>query len=248
MTPTHDALRRHNQRITRMLADHECVGELLLVGIALARAVDLDNPPFGAGEKLSLSVFADRVYGNRRIRSGHIATCGCTAHTADERPRQRIRDVIRADIRRYRPTDSYDRVTCGRPMPQRDTGRCGRSPHHQHISRLTDPATGERTYVAACNYTAHKAWWAALRAENQRQLAETPAPVPPANTGGVLDRHLPEIDWWAIWSHLDPRWTPPPEGETWRKPTLTLLVEDEPDVPVVPAARPALTVVKGGWR
>lgn len=243
--PSYDAMRQHGHRVARMLADPECVGDVLLVAIGFARAVDLDDPPFTDGN-LSTRAIAGKVYSNAH-HPLHLAHWGHGEYPrADTRGAHRILDVIRNDIRRYQPTDTFGAVTCGRPMVERDTGRCGRNPHHQHIRRFTDPATGERTYVAACNYPAHKAWWTALRAENAAQLAATPAPVPPANCGGVLDRHLPEIDWWAIWRHLDPQWSPPPEGRTWTAPKLTLLVEDAPEPAT--AARPALTVVEGGWR
>jgi hypothetical protein len=242
---TFSAFRRHNERVAGMLADYECVGELLLVGVVMARAVDLDDPPFGS--ELSLNGVADRIYGGGDGYPTHLAYPTLDGR-CDPRPRWRIRDVIRLDARRYKPGDEYSRTVCGRPTPAKDKGRCGRSPHHEHIARFVDPASGERRYVAACNYREHKAWWQALKAENKRQLEAAPAPVPPANVGGVLDRHLPEIDWWALWRNLDPKWVPPPEGRMWSKPMLTVLVEPDPDIPEQPTARPALQVLEGGWR
>lgn len=245
---TAETLTRHNERVAAMLADHECVGELLLIGIAMARAIDLDDPPFGAGKKLSLRTFADRVYGGGRYLADLAYPAPAGELRADSRPRWRIADVLRADIRRYRPPVGGGHVTrCGRPMSQKPAGVCGRSAHYQHVRLFTDPLSGEQTWIGACSYAAHKAWWLALKADNAAELARHPAPIPPANTGGVLDRHLPEIDWWAIWRHLDPKWSPPPEGEVWRKPTLTVLVEDEPQ-PAEALPRPALTVLQGGWR
>lgn len=137
-------------------------------------------------------------------------------------------------------------VTCGRPRV-RTEGTCGRNASANHTKRLIDPATGERMWVGACTNTACKAWFAAVLERNERELATNPPPRPPANTGGVLERHLPEIDWWAIYRHLDETWTPPPENETWHRPKLQLVL-GEPEPAVMPAERPALTVLEGGWR
>lgn len=247
MTTLGTATIRHARRVEAMVADPELVGDLLLVGIGFARAVDLDDPPFTNGN-LSTSTIARQVYG----RAHHPSTLAYFGRgewpRADWRAAHRILDVLRDDIRRYQPDDTYRQVTCGKPMPERETGRCGRHPHHQHVARFTDPATGLREYVAACSYPAHKTWWTALRERNRQELAATKVPVPPANRGGVLARHLPEIDWPALYSHLDPDWCPPPEVEAWTPPTLRLVVDT--DVPEQPAAgdRPALTVVEGGWR
>ncbi len=218
---SHEALHRHTERIGRMLADPDCHGDLLIVGIVCARAVDLGQPEW---EGLTLNTIAD------------------LALTGQER-RWAIRTVIRDDIRRYKTTSNYWAVTCGRPMLRRD-GLCGRNGTHKKV--VVDVVSGERTWIGACSNVACRAWLDAVAAENRRLVEEHPPPVPPANRGGVLDRHLPEIDWWAIWRHLDPKWSPPPEGNVWRRPTLTVLVEDEPQ----PAAtsRPALTVLEGGWR
>lgn len=241
------ALIRHNQRIAGMLADHECVGELLLVGIAMARAVDLGDPPWHDGT-MDIRAIAEQVYG-RRQQPGPIVGALRYSDRGDHRPRRRIRDIFHLDRRRYCPDVDGDRgwhsVTCGRPMIRRP-GLCDRNASNP--VRLVDPVNGTRRWVGACSHRACQDWLSGVVARNRDELAGHPAPQPPANTGGVLERHLPEIDWWQIWRHLDPKWSPPPEGRTWSRPTLTVLVEDEPETPVVPVARPSLAVLEGGWR
>lgn len=249
--PTYAQLRAHEKRISGMLADPECVGELLLVGMGMARSVDLGDPPWEDGS-MQMRVIAERIYGVRQLPSQILGT----AHIhdrADHRPKRRVQGVFRADRRRYSAEVDGDRgfgyTTCGRPMLRRE-GLCARSATNQR--RLIDPATGQRRTVGSCSQPKCRAWFADLLARNAAELTAHPAPVPPANTGGVLERHLPEIDWWKIWAHVDSNWKPPPEGERFHRPKLTLLVagEDLDDAPRVAsrAERPALTVHKGGWR
>lgn len=248
MTATAAALRAHERRVTRMLHDPECVGELLLVGLALARSVDLGDPGFSDNGNIPLGVVSERVYGRKRLPSVMLLPGW---PRSDTNPRRRITAVFREDRRRYDPDAdgdrSYHQVTCGRPMIRRD-GLCDRNASER--KRLTDPATGHRQWVGACSQTLCKQWFADLVERNRQELEAHPPPTPPANTGGVLDRHLPEIDWWKVWQAVDPKWTPPPEGRMFEKPTLTLLVadEDELEAPPVEPARPSLTVIEGGWR
>jgi hypothetical protein len=248
--PTYTVLRAHNQRIAQMLADPDCVGELLLVGFGMARSVDLGDPPFGDNGYMPLKPIAHAIYGDRRLPGNLLGTVHLSDR-GDHRPSRRIRDVFFADRRRYSPDVDGDRhwgeVTCGRPMVRRD-GLCGRSAS-TNARRLTDPLTGQRRWVGACSQPACKQWFTDLLDRNRAELAAHPAPVPAANTGGVLERHLPEIDWWKVWRAVDPQWVPPPEGRRFERPTLTLVVDDEPGelVPVV-SARPSLRVLEGGWR
>lgn len=242
----------HNQRVTRMLADPDCVGELLLVGIDMARCVDLGDPPWGEDGFMPMKPIAAAIYGNRRLPGNLVGTAHINDR-ADHRPGKRIRDVFFADRRRYSPDVDGDRhwahVTCGRPMVRRE-GLCGRSAN-SNARRLTDPATGQRRWVGACSQPSCKQWFTDLLDRNRAELAAHPAPVPPANTGGVLERHLPEIDWWAVWRAVDPNWTPPPEGRVFQRPTLRLVVDEDRDegesAPVV-VSRPSLVVHQGGWR
>ena len=249
--PSFADLHVHNQRVARMLADPECVGELLLVGIGMARCVDLSDPPWGDDGYMPIPVISDAIYGRREL-PGRIVGSIHRTEQGDRRPRYRIRSVFYADRRRYCPDVDGDRhwanVTCGRPMVRRD-GLCGRSAS-SNARRLTDPVTGQRRWVGSCSQPACKQWLVDLLDRNRAELAAHPAPVPAANTGGVLERHLPEIDWWAVWRAVDKEWTPPPEGRRFERPTLRLLVTDD-DLPEPEPAlreRPTLVVHEGGWR
>lgn len=231
-----------------MLEDPECTGELLLVGLAIARSVDLSDPGFTADDgTMPMQVIADRVYGRHCLSSVMVLPL---RPRGDANPRRRISDVFRQDRRRYDPdadegSASFIRVTCGRPMVRRD-GRCDRKASTRQ--RLTDPATGRRQWAGCCTAPACKQWFADLLERNRRELAEHPPPTPPANTGGVLERHLPEIDWWQVWQAVDENWRPPPEGRAFGRPRLTVVVGDGEADESLPASRPTLTVVQGGWR
>lgn len=247
--PTSAQMRAHEKRVAGMYRDPECVGELLLVGIAMARSIDLGDPGWGADGSMPTRVISERVYGNRRLPTQMLGV-GQPHTSADSNPYHRLRNLFRADRRRYDP--DYDMgarpwgmVTCGRPMVRRD-GLCQRDA--TTTRRVTDPATGLRSWVGACGQKPCRAWLAGLLERNRAEVVANPPPAPAANTGGVLERHLPEIDWWKVWRHVDKDWTPPPEGRPFTKPRLTLLVgDDDPDAPTV-TARPTLQVLDGGWR
>lgn len=242
----------HIARIGRMFADTSCVGELLLVGVAIARGVDLDDPaPLGDG--FNLRAVGRALYGPVDMVATNLALPygpGWQQRRSPDRGWRRVLDVVRSDIRRYEPVGtSFHMVTCGRPMLRRN-GLCGRNTSADRTRLLTDPVTGERAWVGACSQGSCRSWFTHLLARNRAELAEHPAPRPPANTGGVLERHMPEVDWWPLWRFLDPAWSPPPEDEMWHHPTLTLVVGDEPDGQAVDpdVGRPKLTVLQGGWR
>jgi hypothetical protein len=250
-SPTYAQLRAHEKRTAGMLADDDCVGELLLVGMGMARCLDLGDPVWPAGKSMPLKPIAYAIYGRYRLGMDMLLPLHRSAH-GDCHPRKRILDVFFQDRRRYSATVDGDRgfhdATFGRPMVRRD-GLCGRNPSYSSQRRLTDPATGQRRTVGACSQAACQKWFADLLARNAAELKANPAPQPPANPGGVLERHLPEIDWWKVWRHVDKDWTPPPEGERFERPKLTLVMSDGEDgSPVVATARPALTVHEGGWR
>ena len=248
--PTYSALRAYDRRVAGMLADPECVGELLLVGIGMARSLDLGEPPLTSSGSLPIVAIAKQVYGHNWLPSSLLYPNAQTKR-ADSNPYKRIRDVFRHDRRRYRPEDDtrWHMVTCGRPMVRRD-GLCDKDASHKQ--RVIDPVTGFRQWVGACSNRTCRDWLADLVARNARELADNPPPIPAANTGGVLERHLPEVDWWAVWRSVDPTWTPPPEGRPFERPALRLVTFDpdetySDDEPVV-TARLALVVHEGGWR
>jgi hypothetical protein len=251
MTAEHSyaALRAYDQRIAGMLADPECVGELLLVGIGIARSLDFGDPPLTDAGAVPMRIVAEQVYGNRWL-PGSMLYPDAQTKRADTNPYKRIRDVFHLDRRRYRPNDDtrWHAVTCGRPMVRR-AGLCGRPA--SHTQRVTDPATGLRQWLGACSNRPCRDWLTDVMARNAADLAEHPAPQPAANTGGVLERHFPEIDWWTIWRKVDPKWTPPPEGRPFERPTLRLITVDpdgDAEAEPVVTARPALVVHQGGWR
>jgi hypothetical protein len=233
-----------------MLADPDCVGEILLVGMGMARSLDLGDPPWTAEHAMPMRALAEALYGKRWLPT-RLVGAGQLHETADSNPYRRIWSVFHADRRRYSATTDGDRPlwarTCGRPMIRRE-GVCGRTAAHDQQRRLTDPLTGQQRTVGACSQKACRAWLADLIERNRAELAAHPAPEPAANTGGVLERHLPEIDWWPIWAHVDKSWKPPPEGQRFERPKLRLLLGDEPPAVTVQVERPALVVHEGGWR
>jgi hypothetical protein len=214
-----------------MMADPELTGDLLLIGLWLARAVHLRQPA-----KKSFWQCTYDLFGPAHRRD--------TVQTADL---YRMKKAIRDDAPRYDVwVDNPGAQLCGAPMVRRG-GTCGRSATVWGFH--TDPATGRRVGLGSCRR--HAAWRAARTEENEAALKALGdrVPVPAANAGGVLARHLPEIHWPNVWRKLSPDWEPPAEGSPTRKPTLAVHVTDDTDFePVGEIARPALVVHEGGWR
>ncbi len=207
MTETYSALRAYRQRIGEMLDDPECTGELLALGIAL-----LDFAILRTSRDKTWGHYADRALGSRD--EGYSDW--------------RVRNILKRDIRRYdavKDADAKDPARrCGAPMVRR-RGSCGASASRRAL--LTDPDTGRKQWLAACRR--HGGWFDARVYDNRVAADVEDIQAPPANTGGVLARHIPEIDWASTWRKLDPDWTPPPE--------------DEPEPATV---KPRLTLVLGG--
>lgn len=203
--PTYTALRAHHRTVEAMLADPQCTGDLLLVGMAVSRHVHLRlaRPEDEA---------ADLTWGDlcrpfiRESRNGAWWL---------------IKSVLQKDIRRYDAFEDngghYFEARCGSPMIRRH-GPCGQSASIRAM--VADPETGRRSWLAACRR--HREWFDHEWAKS-RQVE--PAREPAANAGGVLERHIPQIDWHYVWKQVDPNWTPPPEGEeTTARPKLRLIV------------------------
>lgn len=247
---THMELTRYTHTITDMHNDPDLIGDLLLIGMHWAAAVHLGTPPLdGLGRSTATAIYGAAFHGPRLattnlFRQIRIAESGT----------RRVWDVIRSDIRRYTPNTSRA-AWCQRPIRRRTSQRdehpgdiCGRpTAGEAHRPLFTDPTDGTRHSIGCCSRPRCVKWWQDLRTNNQAELAtagEPPTPV--ANSGGILARHLPELDWHTIYRALDPRWVPPPEVEPWRPPTLRLVIdvncEDDVDVP-----RPNLSVIRGGW-
>lgn len=188
MTETYSALREYRKRIAAMLDDPECVGELFGLGVAL-----LDFAVLRIRDDKTWATYADRVWEFKH-----------TSHT---------RDVLRRDIRRYdaiKDADERDPARrCGASMVRRQ-GPCGNSASRRAM--LTDSLTGRQQWIAGCKR--HEDWFNDRVRANRADAEDIAEAVrPAANAGGVLARHLPEIDWEAVWVKLDPTWTRPPEAE-----------------------------------
>jgi hypothetical protein len=188
MTETFTALREYRRRVKAMLDDTECTGDLLALGVAL-----LDFAILRTSESRSWDDYAQRAWGDTN--------------------NWRVRHVLKSDIRRYDALkDAGERDParkCGAPMIRRQ-GPCGQSATRRTL--LTDPVTGRRQWLSTC--TRHLPWFEQRLHANRMAVNEYEAVVaPPANTGGVLARHIPEIDWESTWKKLDPQWIRPPEAE-----------------------------------
>jgi hypothetical protein len=187
-------------RTARMLDDPDLGGDLLLVGLALARFLDFDPP----GEKVNVKQISRACFPR-----------------ASYRPVKRIFEM---DARTYRPPQPSWSATCEAPMIRRD-GPCGQ--HATGHGYLTDWDTGEQEGIWSC--ARHHAWRMDLIRRNTAAKPQR-LPLPAANHGGVLAKHFPEIDWPKIWEWATGgRWVEHPEVEPWKPPTLTLHLGDGAD-------------------
>lgn len=206
---SYTVLRDYQRRADAMLADPDMTRHLLALGLSLLDTVVLRR-------------WQDDETGGDRVRL--IATRAF----GPARPVDTLRYTIREDARRYSPlADAGSQGDgCTAPMIRR-AGLCGKPGGRSHLHR--DPDTGRCRWVTACSR--HVDWWAAevrrLEAHRRAVLAKQTEPArPAANTGGVLRRHLPELDWPQLWSWADPSWVEAPEEATpaFTRPTLRLIV------------------------
>jgi hypothetical protein len=205
-------------RSARMLDDPNLGGDLLLVGLAFARFLDFGGIPPG-----------------QRLSTNHVADCVWPAlsHRA-----WKVKRVLADDARCYQPPLRYkeDGRRCGAPMIRRD-GPCGRTATWSKL--LTDWTTGEKSWLMACSR--HVQWYDEIARANRESKPDV-VPLPAANHGGVLARHIPEFGWPKIWAWAtDGRWVEHPEVEPWRPPTLTLHLGDGDAADL--SDRPALGLV-----
>jgi hypothetical protein len=168
-----------------MLADPDLTGNLLAIGLALAVHLDSGITPWPTVADLSREVFG-----------------------RDDAHQYAIRHALRDDARAYR-TPLHHHRRCTAPMIRR-SGECGKYATNQAV--ITDWVTGERHHILACSQPRHRDWWNATVTANRAQKPDL-VPLPPANSGGVLARYFPEIDWPKLWLAIDPTWTPHPEPE-----------------------------------
>lgn len=223
---TYTKLRLYDKTCAGLIADPDAKGDLLLIGLWLARATILRDPPSGEG-RWSFDAISVALWGEtyRAIL---------------------VKDVIRRDSPRYDPfVDNPRGSQCGAPMLRAPF--CRRSVMTSGFA--TDPLTGRRVGLSVCGRRDHQAWYSQKRDDNKAALeaAGDTVPTPAANAGGVLERHIRGIGWAKLYAAVDSRWKPPAEGSPSRKPTLSVLRNDDFE-PVAAMERPSLVVHQGSWR
>lgn len=239
---TFSDLRLYDKTCAALIADPDITGDLLLIGLWLARATVLDDPKPGEG-RWSTKAIARDLYGRGRAYS--VTGMGMDSHVPSHHM-VTVREALRKDLPRYDPfIDNPGEDHCGAPMPRAPF--CRRSVMSSGFS--TDPDTGRMIPFAVCGRKDHQQWWRGQDRERRALLGELGdrVPKPPANTGGALQRHIRGIGWAKFYKLLDSRWEPPAEGASTRKPSLKVVANDEFE-PVEDVARPVLTVHEGGWR
>lgn len=243
MTATYSALRAHERCVAGLYADPDVTGDLLLVGMWLARAVHLRQPEPAAGAGWSLADIARDLFplaGSAAMDFG-----GQQVQEQETGPDVwKVAEVLKQDIRRYdwrADSPLYGYPTCSGPMVRR--GRCGRK--SMTWALLTDLATGRQRMLGCCRQ--HLDWWQGEMSANRQECAFAEIPRPAANAGGALARHV-DIDWPALWSGLDPQWVAPPEVDSWVRPNLRVIVSHLPARPEVGRAvpRPRFALIGGG--
>lgn len=209
-------------RIAEMLTDPELGGELLLVGTTMAGIID-----HAAASNLSIKTIHLLAYGarGRQVRIDSDVREPVPSRNGQlEWDRSRAGEVLRRDARRYEPPEVRD-LYCPAPTPRKE--QCGRT--MTTFGLVNDWATGEKYHLGACN--THFAWLLEEQERVESLRPEVGEVLPYANTGGLLARHFPEVDWPQLWRQLDPRWREYPEREPVEPrttPSLSLVVSDEP--------------------
>lgn len=244
--PTYTALRAYERSVAGLIADPDVTGDLLLIGLWLARVEHLGQPERTDGEGWRTSDIARDVF------PLHTRTAMFMLGEWDQGQETgpdvwKVNGVLQGDIRRYdwkadQPGSGKGRTPCTGPTPRRDV--CGRPSLTGAL--LTDPRTGRRRMLGACRR--HGDWWRAQVAANRAACAAVEVPRPAANAGGRLARHI-RLDWPALWLVLDPTWVAPPEVDSWVRPDLRLVVTVAPEPAhrdgLPPAPRPRFAVIDG---
>lgn len=190
--PAVDQLRAHHTRVAGMYADRDLSGDLLLVALGWAHVVD-----FYPAEDWQITRLAEWLFPCPPNVHGPAHAKGAA---------MQIVRVLRKDIRRYEPPRATGR--CDSPVRGR-TDSCGRAATTG--ATIVDLLTGALSHLGAC--TRHTGWLTATHQENRDACELAQVPVPCANTGGVLRRHLGELDWPAFWRKIDPQWVEAPETD-----------------------------------
>lgn len=223
-TVSTDALRRHHRRVSAMYEDRRLSGDTLLVALAIAHLVDCDRSGHPDGG-WSVSQVVQMLWPTPEHGHGPVWA---------ERGKTLVMKVLTDDVPRYLPP------TVSRSCTQlkADGVVCGAKPIRG--GTLTDPVSGEQVTARACGR--HEKAMSAALAANRAMLAGQDVPRPPANSGGLLAEHLPELGWPEFWARLDPHYQPCSPARPVR-PKLRVLPGAADWAPVDgPVARPTLTV------
>lgn len=185
--------------IGEMYADADLRDDLLAVGLAIARMMREGR------KRRSLRAIAEMIGWNS---GGHPNW-------------MRVMYVLAGDRPRYQPPTGEQ--ICRAPMIRRE-GTCNR-PGGTTVM-LRDPDTGAMGYLAACSR--HVGWAHARRRQTWEAWERNGSPDPPANTGGVLARHI-NLDWPTVYRWVDRDWEMPSSGPpepTPPRPKFTVLIGD----------------------
>jgi hypothetical protein len=170
------AIMRRDERRRQMLNDPDLTGDLLLFALALEEVV------------------WDRAERGRRKAKRHwVRDVAALAYGENDAYHLKYwgKKVIADDLPRYEVLRDEYYNPCVAPMIRRE-GLCGKSGSTRLIDR--DPLTGEGKWIALCSR--HRGLEPKFRAR-EREWKTNGAPVPPANTGGVLRRY-----WQADWDQI----------------------------------------------
>lgn len=218
------ALRSFNRTTTALLADPQVTGDLLLIGMWLARAAHLHLPAPATGDGHSTWQLPDIAADLFPLHITQASTFnGQVEGSATEPDWRRVFEVLKNDIRRYdakadQPFPPWARPRCSGPMVRRVD--CGKPSFTW--AYLTVLETGRKRMVGACRK--HHDWLLNERSANAEAVKAAEVPRPHANVGGLLAPHFPDIDWPALWVGLDPTWTAPPEVLTSARPKLRVVL------------------------
>lgn len=190
------AAQRYAKRVRAMIDDPECTGDLLAIGVALADMIDLNRD-----DGRNWSNIGIRVYGPKGRWS-------------------RLTHTLGEDVRRYDALADADAnqwaSKCGAPMVRRH-GPCGKQAGRKTL--ITDPYTGRKQWLAACSR--HAEWFTKELIARRDAASDVEQIDPPANAGGVLERHFPDLKWEQVYEWVRPGWTEP--GERVEVPKLVLI-------------------------
>jgi hypothetical protein len=192
-----------DERRRKMLHDPDLTDDLLLFALGLDEVIA-----------------ARRELGKRKAKRHWVADIAALVYGEGSAYHQKYwgKQVIADDVPRYEPPRAEYSNPCVAPMIRRE-GLCGKSGSTRLIDR--DPLTGEARWIGLCSR--HRGLEPKFRTR-EREWKANGAPIPPANTGGVLRRYW-DADWDQIYRWAAPHREPMPGGReaTPPRPTLRLI-------------------------